>query len=134
MNNIINELLKLNQKAIKKDEVPVSAIIVKNNNIIAKAYNTKNKSNNVMNHAEIIVIKKATKKLKTWILDDCNLYVTLEPCPMCKEIIKQSRIKNTYYFMKNNKIINYKTSFNYINNTYSKYFEKELKNYFKNKR
>ena len=92
-------LLKLNKKAIQKKEVPVSALIVKNNKIISKAYNCRISKKDVLNHAEIIAIKKASKKLKDWRLNDCELYVTLKPCSMCHEIIKQSRISHVYYLL-----------------------------------
>ena len=87
------------KKAFKKDEVPVGAVIVKNNAIIAKSYNTREKNNDILGHAEINAIKKASKKLHTWKLDDCELYVTLKPCSMCEQIIKQSRLKKVYYLL-----------------------------------
>lgn len=99
-------LMKLCQKAMKKQEVPVSAIIVKNNKIIAAAYNTRNRKKSVLNHAEVLAISKASKQLKDWRLDDCELYVTLKPCSMCESIIKQSRIKKVTYLL--NKIDNKK--------------------------
>ena len=89
-NKILNELNKLLNKAIKHNEVPVAALIIYKNKIISKAYNKVNKKNNILNHAEIIAIKKASKKLKNWRLNDCILYVTLEPCDMCKSIIKKN--------------------------------------------
>ena len=85
------------QKAYKKNEVPIGAVIVKDNKIIAKAYNNRNKTQNAVNHAEILAIQKACKKLKSWRLDDCDIYVTLEPCPMCAGAILNARIKNLYY-------------------------------------
>ena len=94
-----NILIKLAKKASKMDEVPISAIIVKNNKIIAKAINKREKKQNVLNHAEIIAIKKASRKLKNWRLFDCDLYVTLKPCNMCENIIKQSRLRNVYYLL-----------------------------------
>ena len=102
INIINNELGKLMNKAIKKNEVPVAALIVYNDKIIAKAYNTVEKDNNILSHAEVKIIKKASKKLNNWRLNDCTLYVTLEPCDMCKQIIKKSRIKNVYYYIKQN--------------------------------
>ena len=75
---IISELNKLLDKAIKHNEVPVSALIVYNNKIIAKSYNRVEKNNSVLNHAEINVIKKANKVLNNWRLDDCELYITLD--------------------------------------------------------
>lgn len=86
-------------KASKKNEVPVGAIVVYNNKIIAKSYNKKEKKHDVMGHAEIKAIKKASHKLKTWKLDDCVLYVSLKPCTMCENIIRQSRIKQVYYLI-----------------------------------
>ncbi len=92
-------LIKLAQKAASEDEVPVSAIVVKNGKIISKAYNKRNKSKCILGHAEIIAIKKANKKIKDWRLNDCDLYVTLKPCSMCNEVIFQSRIANVYYII-----------------------------------
>ena len=93
--------LKEAKKAYKKEEIPVGAIIVKNNKIISKAYNKKEKSKNVIKHAEIIAISKACKKLKNWRLEDCEIYVTMEPCMMCCGAIQQSRIKKIVYGVKN---------------------------------
>ena len=126
--------MKLNKKAIKNNEVPVSAIIVKGNKIISKGINKKNRTSNILDHAEIIAITRASKKLKTWILDDCDLYVTLEPCNMCKEVINQSRIKNVYYFSANKKQVNYKTNYKFIKLFPGKYFSDELSNFFKMRR
>ena len=99
---IIDELKKLMNKAIKHNEVPVACIITKDNKIIAKSYNKTGKTNNILDHAEIIAIKKASKKLNNWRLNDCKLYVSLEPCDMCKEIIKKSRISEVIYYSKQN--------------------------------
>ena len=129
---IINELNKLLDKAIKNDEVPVAALLIKDNKIIAKSYNKVEKNNSVLNHAEINVIKKANKKLNNWRLDDCELYITLEPCEMCKSIIKKSRINKVYYYSKQN---DHKTESNpeykFIEN---KLFSDKLSTFFKNKR
>lgn len=78
-------------------DIPVGAVIVKNNEIIAKACNTKEKDNDITSHAEILALREASKKLNNWRLDDCDLYVTLEPCPMCGWAILQSRIKSIYF-------------------------------------
>lgn len=85
------------QKAFLKDEVPIGAIIVKDGIIIAKAHNLREKKQLSTAHAEIIAIEKACKKLGTWRLEGCELYVTLEPCPMCAGAILQSRISKVIY-------------------------------------
>lgn len=96
---IIKLLIKLATKAYKKGEIPVSAVVVQNEKIISKKYNLKEKIKDVSAHAEILCIRDSAKKLKRWNLSDCDLYVTLKPCNMCMEIIKQSRIKNVYYLL-----------------------------------
>ena len=85
------------KKAYKKDETPIGAVIVKDGKIIARAYNKRETWRDATAHCEIIAIRKACKKLKSWRLIDCDLYVTLEPCPMCAGAILQSRIRNLYY-------------------------------------
>lgn len=85
--------IKEANKAYKEEEIPVGAIIVKDGKVLTKAYNKKNKSNRVIDHAEILAINKANQKLKNWRLEDCEIYITLEPCPMCASAIEQSRIQ-----------------------------------------
>ena len=92
----MKEALKQAKKAYEKEEIPVGAIIVKNNKIIARAYNQKEIKCDTTKHAEIIAIQKASKKLKSWRLTDCEMYVTLEPCSMCAGALIQSRIKKVY--------------------------------------
>lgn len=87
---------KYAEKAYKCDEVPIGAVIVKDNEVIGYGYNQKEKKNSVLEHAEIIAIRMASKKLNNWRLDDCDIYITLDPCPMCASAIKQARIKNIY--------------------------------------
>lgn len=94
--NFMNEALKEAKKAYKKEEIPVGAVIVKNGKIISKAHNLKETKKRTTSHAEIIAINKANKKLKNWRLNDCEMYVTLEPCPMCAGAIILSRIKKIY--------------------------------------
>ena len=89
--------LKQAELAFQKDEVPVGCVIVKDDKVIAKAYNKKENKNCAINHAEIECIKKATKKLNNWNLSGCDMYVTLEPCMMCTGAIINSRISNVYY-------------------------------------
>lgn len=93
----MKEALKEAKKAYKKKEVPIGAVIVYKNKIIARGYNLRESKKNSLLHAEIIAISKACKKLKSWRLDECDLYVTLEPCPMCSGAIIQSRIKNIFF-------------------------------------
>lgn len=138
MNNYINELLKLSDKAYSNNEVPVGAIIVFNNKIISRGYNKRSKNSDIMGHAEIIAIKKAAKRLHDWRLSECDLYVSLEPCNMCKEIIKQSRIRNVYYLLDK---LDYKkdyekTSFNKISTDDSfqqNLYKDKLSTFFKDK-
>ena len=101
MNCYMELALKEAYKSYKKGDVPVGAVIVKNGKIIAKAHNLKEKKHNPLMHAEIIAINKASKRLKRWRLDDCELYVTMEPCMMCTGAIIQSRIKKIYYSIEN---------------------------------
>lgn len=89
-------------KAYKKREIPVGAIIVKNNKVIARAHNDRQTRYNVLGHAEIKTILKAEKKIKDWRLNGCDMYVTLEPCDLCEKIIKEARLDNVYYLLKSN--------------------------------
>ena len=92
----MREALKEAKKAYNKLEIPVGAVIVKDGEIIARAHNIKEKKKDTTKHAEILAIQKASKKLETWRLNDCEMYVTLEPCPMCAGALIQSRIKKVY--------------------------------------
>jgi len=91
MKRAIEEALKAN------GEIPVGAVIVKNDKIISSACNKKEINNDITAHAEIIAIREAEKKLGNWRLEDCDIYVTLEPCPMCAWAIINSRIKSVYF-------------------------------------
>ena len=135
MENYIKKIRQQAEKAYKIGEVPIGCIIVKNNKIIASAYNKKEKTKLAINHAEIIAIKKASKRLKTWRLDDCIMYVTLEPCMMCRGAINESRIKKVYYltpktdrYKENNK----NTKFIKLTDDLNE--DELLKKFFKNKR
>ena len=92
----MREALKEAKKAYNKLEIPVGAVIVKDGEIIARAHNIKEEKKDTTKHAEILAIQKASKKLETWRLNDCEMYVTLEPCPMCAGALIQSRIKKVY--------------------------------------
>jgi len=110
MNIYMKIALEEAKKAVKKNEIPVGAVIVKGNKIIAKAKNNRQHNKNVLGHAEINCILKATKKIKDWRLDKCDMYVTLMPCEMCSAVIKESRINNVYYLL-NNEQKKYKNSY-----------------------
>ena len=92
----MKEALKEAKKAYKKLEIPVGAVIVKDGEIIARAHNVKEEKNDATKHAEILAIQKASKKLETWRLNDCEMYVTLEPCSMCAGAMIQARLKKVY--------------------------------------
>ncbi|MDE6139153.1 MAG: nucleoside deaminase [Candidatus Gastranaerophilales bacterium] len=86
------------EEAKKADgDIPVGAVIVKDGEVIASAFNTREKDKDITSHAEILAIRMAEKYLGNWRLDGCELYVTLEPCPMCGWAILQSRIKTVYF-------------------------------------
>ena len=85
------------QKALTLNEVPIGAVIVYNDEIIARGYNLRESSHTTLSHAELIAIQEANEKIGSWRLEDCTLYVTLEPCPMCAGAIVQSRIKRVVY-------------------------------------
>ena len=100
MNNeefFMREALKQAKKAFAKNEVPVGCVIVFNDKIIARGYNKRETLQQSLAHAEIIAIKKACKALKTWRLEQCDMYITLEPCIMCSGAIIQSRIRKVIY-------------------------------------
>ncbi len=85
------------KQALETGEVPIGAVIVHNNEVISRAHNQRETKQSPLAHAEILAIESAAKKLGTWRLDGCDLYVTLEPCPMCAGAIIQSRIKRLIY-------------------------------------
>lgn len=93
----MKKALKEAQKAVLEDEVPVGAIAVFDGKVIARAHNNRERTQNAINHAEMIVIQKACKKLSSWRLDGVTLYVTIEPCPMCMGAIINARIPRVVY-------------------------------------
>lgn len=97
MNKFMEAAIIVAQKAAKKSEIPVGAVIVKNGKIISQGYNKRQIKQISTKHAEIVAIEKACKKLHSWRLDECEMYVTLEPCPMCAGAIANARIKKVYY-------------------------------------
>ena len=141
----INCALEEAKIAYNLNEVPVGAIIIKNGEIIAKSHNLKRSTNNVMNHAEIISIIEASNYIGDWRLNECEMYVTLEPCPMCAGAIAQSRIKKIYIGCESNIKSNRDIINNILQNSESDSFveieylnnlecSKILTNFFSNKR
>ena len=102
-NRYMQLALKEAEKAFKKDEVPIGAIIVHDDQVIARAHNLRESKQISTAHAEILTIEKACRKIGSWRLEECELYVTLEPCPMCAGAILQSRIKKVIYGAKDPK-------------------------------
>ena len=102
--------IKQAKKAENIDEVPIGCVIVYHGKIIARGYNRRNIDKNTLSHAELNAIKKASKRLGDWRLDDCEMYVTLEPCQMCAGAIVQSRIKKVYCYRSKNLITRWKLS------------------------
>ena len=103
MDKYMEIALKEAKRSLKYNDVPVGAVIVENGKIIAKGHNTREKTKQITKHAEINAIEKACKKKKTWHLNMCTLYVTLEPCNMCIEAAKQARIMCIKYAAKQEK-------------------------------
>ncbi len=93
----MKQALKCAQKAYDKDEVPIGAVIIKNDKIIAKGYNKNITLTDTTAHAEIIALRRACKKLNNYRLNDCSIYVTIEPCSMCTGALVHARIKNIYF-------------------------------------
>ena len=138
--------IKEAEKAKAKDEVPIGAIIVKDGLVVAKAHNLIEKNQDATAHAEMLAIKKASKKLKSWRLDGCEIFITLEPCPMCAGAIVNARIERVYYGAKEpksgsaeskfdiltNSGLNHKTEF--LGGIKKEECESIIKKYFKEKR
>lgn len=134
---IFNILMENTNKSLENNDVPVGAVIVKDGKVLAFGYNTREKDQNVLGHAEINAIMEAQKILNNWNLSGCDLYVTLVPCSMCLEIIKQSRIDSIYYLLDKptSKREFYKTKMQKINDvSYENKYAKLLSDFFKNLR
>lgn len=147
LEKIYEILVEESKKANLEGEVPVSAVIVKNNEILSVSHNLKEKKNSVLAHAEILAIEEASKKINNWRLDGCDIYISLEPCSMCASAIHQARIDHIYYFVKRNnpslsetlleqivveKNCNKNTSLEYIE--YKDDLKVILRDFFKNRR
>ena len=97
MNLYVDRIIELARIAYENDDIPVGAIVVRNNEIIGEGFNTRNRFKTVIGHAEIDAIEMACKHIGDWRLDDCIMYVTLLPCMMCAGAIAESRISKIYY-------------------------------------
>ena len=131
---IFNILMENTNKSLENNDVPVGAVIVKDGQVLAFGYNTREKDQNVLGHAEINAILEAQKILNNWNLSGCDLYVTLVPCSMCLEIIKQSRIDTIYYLLDKpaSKKEFYKTKMQKINDaSYENKYADILSDFFK---
>lgn len=128
--------IKEAKKAYNKNEVPVGAVIVKEGKVIAKAHNNKLLTNLVTSHAEALAVEKACKKISDWRLNGCVMYVTLEPCKMCKAILEESRIDKVIYGTKQTKV----TDLQNLNTIYEEMVDGQqecaqmMKDFFKSKR
>ena len=139
----MTEALKLAKIAAKVSEIPVGAVIVRNDTIIATGYNQRENKHNALSHAEIEAINNACKALNKWRLNDCDIYVTLEPCPMCAGAILNARINKLIYAVSDYKsgacgsVINlFDMPFNHrpkiVTNVLEKECAEELTNFFQN--
>lgn len=129
--------LKEAEKSYDKDEVPVGCVLVKDDKIIAKGHNKREANNDIFGHAEIICIKKAAKRLKTWKLNGTILYVTLEPCRLCEVAIKESRIDKVVFLtqrLEHKKDYNKTIKLKVDNLVIEKEYKALLHNFFNNKR
>ena len=97
VNKFMKEAIKEAKKAELIDEVPIGCVIVKDGKIVSRGHNVRETKQSPIGHAEIVAINKASKKLNSWRLEDCDIYITLEPCIMCSGAIIQSRIRHIYF-------------------------------------
>ena len=134
------------KKAFEEDEVPVGCVIVKNNQILALTHNRKEQMNSATKHAEILAIEEASSKLNNWRLDGCDVYITLEPCPMCASALKQARVSHIFCGLSNSDFRNYEivlkilesdknnSSVPIINDLAVEKVDKIMKDFFRNRR
>jgi tRNA(adenine34) deaminase len=134
------------RKAFEEDEVPVGCVIVKNNQILALTHNRKEQMNSATKHAEILAIEEASSKLNNWRLDGCDVYITLEPCPMCASALKQARVSHIFCGLSNSDFRNYEivlkilesdknnASVPVINDLAVEKVDKIMKDFFRNRR
>ena len=134
------------RKAFEEDEVPVGCVIVKNNQILALTHNRKEQMNSATKHAEILAIEEASSKLNNWRLDGCDVYITLEPCPMCASALKQARVSHIFCGLSNSDFRNYEivlkilesdknnASVPIVNDLAVEKVDKIMKDFFRNRR
>lgn len=134
------------EKAALEGEVPIGCVIVFNDFVISKAYNKKESLKMVTRHAEIIALEEASKRMNNWRLDGCDVYITLEPCPMCASALKQARVNHIYCGLSNSDKNNFKIiskiletdrtnpSVSITNDLAVEKVSKLLKSFFKNRR
>ena len=134
------------KKAFEEDEVPIGCVIVKNNQILALTHNRKEQMNSATKHAEILAIEEASSKLNNWRLDGCDVYITLEPCPMCASALKQARVSHIFCGLSNSDFRNYEivlkilesdknnASVPIINDLAVEKVDKNMKDFFRNRR
>lgn len=129
----LKKTIELADESLKTGDVPIGAIVIQNNEIVGFGWNTREKDQDILGHAEINALMMATKRINNWNLQGCDLYVSLKPCSMCIEIIKQCRISNVYYLLdkSSSKKEYYRTNFEKISNNFleSEYQEK-ISNFF----
>ena len=131
----MKKALELAVTAFNEDEIPVGAVIVRNNEIIGCGYNQKEKLKNPLKHAELIAIEEACEKVGDWRLNDCQIYVTLEPCKMCMGAIVETRIKRVVYgIAKNEQTFDNYNDIEYCSGILENECLQILQTFFKNKR
>ena len=108
--DFMQEAIKQARFAERHGEVPIGCVIVKDNKIIAKGYNQRERKRNCLWHAEVVALNRACRKLKSWRLTDCEMYVTLEPCQMCMGAILNARLRKVYVGAKSTTNLNWQTS------------------------
>lgn len=107
--NFMQAAVEQAQIAARHGEVPIGCVVVRNGKIIAKGYNQRESKHNCLWHAEIVALNRACRKLKSWRLSDCEMYVTLEPCQMCMGAILNARLRKVYYGAKSTTDLNWQT-------------------------
>lgn len=107
--DFMQEAIKQARIAERHGEVPIGCVIVRNNKIIAKGYNQRERKRNCLWHAEVVALNRACRKLKSWRLTDCEMYVTLEPCQMCMGAILNARLRKVYVGAKSTTNLNWQT-------------------------